>query len=149
MDASTGTDRDLVSLVYVSSAIRQFEAPELLDILRTARRNNERLDVTGMLLYKDGNFMQVLEGRSAAVNDLMSSIERDGRHRGMIVLIKKPVEERQFASWSMAFQDLNALSPEDQAGYSSFLAGSLLDREFQTKPDRCYKLLLHFKKNLR
>lgn len=149
MAAVIHTAHDLVSLVYVSSATREFQSPELLEILRTARKNNQGLDVTGMLLYKDGNFMQVLEGPGNAVTELMCSIERDGRHRGMIVLIKKPIEERQFAKWSMAFKDLNELSPDDKAGHSAFLDGSLLDQDFQTKPDRCYKLMLHFKKNIR
>lgn len=149
MAAPTDTRQDLVSLVYVSSAAREFQPPELIDILRTARMNNERLHVTGMLLYKDGNFMQVLEGPGQAITQLLGSIERDDRHRGMIVLIKKAIEQRQFAQWCMAFRDLNDLSADDQAGYSSFLAGSLLDQEFRAKPDRCYKLLLHFKNNMR
>ncbi|HTU44043.1 MAG TPA: BLUF domain-containing protein [Bryobacteraceae bacterium] len=149
MAASTDTHQDLVSLVYVSSATREFQQPELLEVLRTARNNNQRLDITGMLLYKDGNFMQVLEGPREALSGLMSSIERDSRHRGMIVLIKKPIEERQFANWSMAFKDLNEISLADKAGYSPFLSESLLEEEFQTKPERCYKLLLHFKKNIR
>ena len=143
------TAHDLVSLVYVSSATSEFQSQELHEILRTARNNNQRLDITGMLLYKDGNFMQVLEGPGEAVNGLMSFIEKDSRHRGMIVLIKKPIAERQFTAWSMAFKDLNNLSPKDKAGYSPFLTESLLEQEFQTKPDRCYKLLLHFKKNIR
>ena len=140
---------NLVSLVYVSSAIRGFEPDELIEILRKSRVNNERLSITGMLLYKDGNFMQVLEGPGESVDKLMSSVEKDKRHRGIIVLTRRQIAERQFAKWSMAFKDLNNLSAEDQRGYSPFLAGSLLDQDFQAKPDRCYKLLLHFKNNCR
>lgn len=143
------TNQGLVSLVYVSSAVREFEPTELIEILRKSRDNNEQRGVTGMLLYKDGNFMQVLEGPDQSLSELLSSIEKDPRHRGMIVLIRQAIQERQFAKWSMAFKDLNHLSAEDQRGYSSFLTGSLLDQDFQARPDRCYKLLLHFKNSCR
>jgi hypothetical protein len=149
MAAIVGADSDLVSMVYVSSASRDIPPEELVEILRRSRENNERLAVTGMLLYYDGNFMQILEGPRETVTRLMSSIERDGRHRGVIVLIRKPIAERQFPQWSMAFKNLNRLAAQEREGYSEFLNGSLLDREFQAKPDRCYKLLLHFKKNMR
>ena len=54
-------EHPLVSLSYVSSAVRKLDDHELLEVLRVARKNNERLGVTGMLLYHDGNFMQILE----------------------------------------------------------------------------------------
>lgn len=149
MSARPGKDSQLVSLVYVSSGVRKLDDSEILDILRTSHRNNERLDITGMLLYKDGNFLQVLEGPEQAVTKLMETVERDSRHRGLIVLTKKPIEERQFARWSMAFQDLGKLSAEDRVGFSPFLSGSFLDEDFRRQPDRSYRLLLHFKGNIR
>ena len=48
--------------VYVSSAVDLFSDEELLKLLDVSRKNNQALDVTGMLLYKGGNFMQFLEG---------------------------------------------------------------------------------------
>lgn len=139
----------LVSLVYVSSSVRKLDDSEIVEILRNSRRENKRRDITGMLLYKDGNFLQVLEGKEAKLTELMEKIERDGRHRGMILLMKKNIEERQFADWSMGFRDLGALSKDDQAAFSPFLTDSFLDEDFRGKPDRCYKLLLHFKGNIR
>lgn len=148
---STPADQEngLVSLVYVSSSTRKLTDAEILEILRTSQRNNERRAITGMLLYKDGNFLQVLEGRDAEVTDLVERVERDARHRGLIVLTKKRIQERQFPNWSMAFKDLGALSAQDQAAFSPFLADSFLDEDFRGKPDRSYKLLLHFKENIR
>ena len=49
-------------LIYVSSAIKLMHDDELLLLLEKARENNSRLGITGMLLYKEGNFMQMLEG---------------------------------------------------------------------------------------
>lgn len=52
------------------------------------RANNEKLSVSGMLFYKDGNFMQVLEGEEAIVKDLyaqdrlrLRDIRRFSTHR--------------------------------------------------------------------
>ena len=139
----------LHSLVYVSSGVRQFADDDILQILRSSQRNNTRRQVTGMLLYKDGNFLQVLEGEAGQLNSLMQYIEQDERHRCVITLVNKQITERQFPNWSMAFRNLDALSPQDAAAYSPFLSGSLLDAEFRSKPDRCYKLLMHFKQNMR
>jgi Sensors of blue-light using FAD len=149
MSATTDGETGLVSLVYVSSSIQQLTGDEILDILRTARQKNERMDITGMLLYKDGNFMQALEGPRAQIENLMGSIGRDRRHRGLIQLVNKPIPDRQFAKWSMAFTDLDQLSAKDADAYSPFLKGSLLDEEFRNKPELSYRLLLHFKTNLR
>ena len=83
------------------------------------------------------------------VTGLINRIERDNRRRGLIVLNKKPLRERQFASWSVAFTNLNDLPAAYIEAYSPFLSDSLLDQQFRSKPDLSYRLLLHFKQNLR
>jgi Sensors of blue-light using FAD len=54
--------RAMFHIVYASSASEAFTGPELQVLLDQARQKNAKFAVTGMLLYKDGNFMQVLEG---------------------------------------------------------------------------------------
>jgi len=120
MSTTLAPEENLVSLVYVSSGTRQMDDSEILDILRASRNKNARLQITGMLLYKDGNFLQVLEGREEALSELMGYIERDNRHRGVITLLKKPLAQRQFPDWSMAFKNLSKLSPEDLGANSDF-----------------------------
>ena len=149
MSAVASPVQNLVSLVYISSGTQRFSPDEIVEILRKSRTNNEKRNITGMLLYKDGNFLQVLEGPDEEIAQLMQTIETDGRHRGLIVLTKRPIEERLFPNWSMAYKDLTELDAEDAAAFSPFLKESLLDEEFRSKPDRCYKLLLHFKEKLR
>ena len=139
----------LVSLVYVSSAVKDFNEEEIVEILRVARVKNQRQTITGMLLYKDGNFMQALEGPESTVGSLINTIEQDPRHRGVIVLAKRPLQGRQFPSWSMAFHNLNTLAPEDAAAYSPFLTHSLMDDHFRMHPHRCYRLLMHFKNSVK
>ena len=64
-------------LVYVSSATRPFSGEDLRVLLVTCRKDNTELGVKGMLLYKDGNFMQVLEGEEGAVRGLYERIAAD------------------------------------------------------------------------
>ena len=135
-------------LVYVSSATRPFSGEDLRVLLETCRKNNAELGVTGMLLYKDGNFMQVLEGDEREVRILYEKISTDTRHKDDIVLLQGPVAERQFPDWAMGFRDLDSLGVQDIPGYSEFLNTPLSGREFFADPTRSQKLLLSFKQSM-
>lgn len=80
-EAMTGIQqaRDLVAAVYVSSAVAPFTPQELLELLRRARQDNEAAGITGMLLYRSGNFIQTIEGPAAAVDTLLKRIACDPR----------------------------------------------------------------------
>jgi hypothetical protein len=136
-------------LVYVSSAVNLFSEQELTELLTKARLNNQALGITGMLLYKDGNFMQFLEGPKEAVLSLMDKIKRDPRHRGVIVLIQEERAEREFADWEMGFKKLNAETPLEVPGYSDFLDLPLTSEQFLLNPSKSLKLLLNFRKVVR
>jgi hypothetical protein len=139
----------LISVVYVSSAFRKLSNEEILEILRKSQENNQRREITGMLLYHDGNFMQALEGPEPEVDELMRHLEGDDRHRGLIVLDRRPITERHFPKWSMAFKDLTGIEPSPGDAYSDFFSNNLLDERFRAEPDLAYRLLLHFKQNSR
>jgi hypothetical protein len=138
----------LFFLVYVSSAVVPFSSAELADLLGRSRANNARLDVTGMLLYKDGNLMQVLEGEEATVRALYATIAGDPRHKGLLILMQGPLEARLFADWSMAFHDLDGAEARGLPGYSEFLNTPLTAAAFAADPSRAQKLLLGFKRRM-
>jgi len=94
---------DLFQLMYISSGARSYGDQVLEDILATSRRKNAQLDISGLLLYLDGNFLQVLEGREADVRQLYTTIGKDTRHRGLMVLHAEPAVGRAFADWSMGY----------------------------------------------
>ena len=70
----------MVFLVYVSSAVKLFSDEELVQLLEASRENNSKIGVTGMLLYKEGNFMQLIEGPEESVRSLHAKISIDPRH---------------------------------------------------------------------
>ena len=136
-------------LVYVSSATRLFSRSELVAILAYAREHNSKLGITGMLLYKGGNLMQVLEGEEIAVKNLYEKISRDPRHKGLIQILSGQQAARQFSDWSMAYRDLGTADEVMPEGYSDFLNTPLTSAEFGDQPARSLKLLSLFKSSVR
>ena len=138
----------MLSLIYVSSATKLFSTEELVGLLRQSCQKNVRLGITGLLLYKDGNFMQVLEGPEAAVWGLYRTIANDQRHHGTIMLLQQTIAERQFATWSMGFRNLCEVNLDNVPGYSEFLNEELNSSSFLSNPTRAQKLLLMFRKSM-
>jgi hypothetical protein len=95
---------DLYSLVYVSTAIRLLSMDDIGRLLEKARQRNREQDVTGVLLYSDGNFMQCLEGSAARLAGVYETIKSDSLHFGIIDLVREPIKSRDFSEWSMAFR---------------------------------------------
>jgi acylphosphatase len=107
----------MLCIVYVSSAKPEFSDADLMVLLEQSRSKNARLDITGVLLYKDGNVMQLLEGPDQAVGDLIKTIYADQRHHGIIQLLRKRVETREFPDWSMDFRNLGGANIQKVAEF--------------------------------
>lgn len=96
-------------LVYMSSANGRATARELDDILAQSRRRNRADAITGLLLYHEGNFMQVLEGPEDPVQACYDRIAADPRHHDVLLLLSEPVAQRCFAGWDMAYMPFDDL----------------------------------------
>ena len=138
----------MTSLTYVSSATHPFTNRELATLLAKCRESNSRNGITGMLLYKDGTFMQVLEGPPAIVKRRFMDIRLDHRHEGLITLTEQVIETRKFSDWSMAFWNLNTINPSSVPGYADFADLPLLDPEFKSNPSRAQELMLALRNSL-
>jgi hypothetical protein len=110
----------LVHLIYVSSARAEPGADELGHLLDSAARHNAAQAVTGMLLYFSGNFMQVLEGEDAAVDETYSRIVLDQRHASVIVLDRAAIKTRTFGHWHMGFRRVEAADAAAHPAYAPF-----------------------------
>ncbi len=137
----------LKSFVYVSSAVKLMSQSELLDLLKQARENNARNQITGMLLYKDGGFMQAFEGEEEMAMRLYGKILVDPRHKNIMTLLSGPLESRQFTGWSMAFNNIDLLSDDERFGFSPFLKEPFTKDYFGANPNNALKLLLSFRKS--
>jgi hypothetical protein len=111
----------MYQFVYVSSAVTPFTDEQLARLLEVSRRRNAECDVTGLLLYLSGNFIQLLEGAKKDVVSTYSRIQADPSHRGLITLLDADADEREFPEWSMGFEKVEGPAAERLPGYSDFL----------------------------
>lgn len=110
----------LVQFIYTSSAVKPFSDKELGLLLESAARFNRIHDITGLLLYASGTFMQVLEGESAVLDELMRKIKADTRHRDVNVLVRNTRKTRDFSQWSMGFRRMDKRDAKALPGYAPF-----------------------------
>ncbi|QJD94686.1 BLUF domain-containing protein [Mucilaginibacter robiniae] len=104
-------------LVYISSACKLMNEDELLDILTVSRRNNNSRNLTGMLLYGEGTFIQVLEGEPEILEQTYDVIKQDLRHKNIIKMMESTITERNFPEWAMGFKSVNAEELSEFRGY--------------------------------
>ena len=83
----------MLSTVYVSRSSYPFTDDDLANLLLTSRSNNARLGITGMLLHREGRFIQVLEGPDEAVRARLAVIARDPRHTAVHTIVDERVED--------------------------------------------------------
>lgn len=119
---------DTVQLIYVSQIVaeafrtgRPLEF-ELESMLRPARIRNENLNLTGLLIYSSGHFLQVLEGHPKVIERLFSKISHDRRHCNVESLAVIDTEERMFSKWQMALLNLDEQTALDRGILERFMA---------------------------
>ncbi len=75
-----------------------------------------------MLLYIDGKFLQVLEGRKEDVNEIFGKISQDPRHKKVSVIIEGYLEKRNFDAWHMSFKSFTATQFRKISGFKNLEA---------------------------
>jgi hypothetical protein len=111
----------MLSLVYVSTASRPFDDDDLAVLLLGSRANNARSGLSGLLLHRDGKFLQVLEGPEDTVRSKFAAIEKDPRHRDVHVLAEEQVGAPRFGRWSMSYQPSTDELADELPGFDNFL----------------------------
>ncbi|HET9511089.1 MAG TPA: BLUF domain-containing protein [Sphingomonas sp.] len=91
-------------ILYISTAAGKIVGRDADDILATSRRNNTSDGLTGLLYFDGKRFLQALEGEPGAVARALTRIESDPRHRAIVILSDRTVDEREFGAWSMAYR---------------------------------------------
>ena len=120
------TDR-IFELAYMSEARRPFSTMELSLLLRASRLRNARAGITGLLLYADRSFLQVLEGPRDVVTKTFAKIAGDERHRRVVHLFESEKQGRHFGDWSMSFVDGRSGTATSFAGQVDFLRTGYVD----------------------
>jgi hypothetical protein len=135
----------MIQLAYVSTATRLMSNEDLTGLLAQSRQFNAANHVTGMLLYKDRSFLQVLEGDEDVLIPLYDRIRRDRRHEKVKTLFMTDVPARDFADWCMGFKNLDGSDLNALAGYCDFMEEGETARSMFEDLTRAKKLLLLFR----
>jgi len=135
----------LFHLIYVSTAISPRTLEDHAKLLATARSRNKRSNVTGMLLYRDGHYMQVLEGNEKDVMEVFADIKNDIRHHSIDVLRSEYLQYRNFPEWTMGFTDIDALDAAAVPGFTRFLEHDFDSAYFSEDSVEAHAMLMAFK----
>lgn len=92
-----------VRVIYASTMSDEIGQNDIQDILAVARRNNQKMDLTGILCFGSRQFLQCLEGPREAVNRVYSSIIKDSRHTSVVLLHYEEIDSRDFSDWHMGY----------------------------------------------
>jgi len=104
-------------IIYSSTGTRQFTENDLTDILSKSVNNNIRDNITGVLLYHDDSFIQLLEGEEETVRETYKRITGDERHKDVKTIASGQLDERNFPDWAMGFKSINAEALKELKGY--------------------------------
>ena len=133
----------MIHLIYLSYSATDLSINDLDAMLETSRANNQENDITGLLLYYERDFLQILEGEETAVMETFNRILCDPRHRGIIILDQSTIDHRDFEGWSMGFQRLTKdMAP---AGFIDFFSRSFDIGNIVTRGTEAFLFLLSFK----
>jgi hypothetical protein len=133
---------NLIQCIYASHAGVAIREAEIQELLERARTNNVAKGITGMLLFIEGSFFQVLEGDAAAVDRTYEVIARDVRHDRVTRIIREPIAQRSFGDWSMGFAAVERADAQRLVGENDFFASA--DCLEHINPGRAKKLLVAF-----
>ncbi len=137
----------LCHLVYVSKASHPMRDQDLTELLEQSRERNARNDVTGMLLYKDRRFIQLLEGHEDNLQKIFASIRSDERHCDVELLWLRYVQFRDFPDWTMGFKNVDDIDPATLPGYTPFLERDFRYENFLENSTEVHQMLLAFRQD--
>jgi hypothetical protein len=104
-------------LIYLSQATRPLSTKALTGLVDQAQLANARQHLTGVLVYSNKRFIQLLEGEPAALEQAYARIRQDPRHQHLCKVAHHSIEARRFAEWPLAFQSLSPTQFAHLAGY--------------------------------
>ena len=131
----------MVQLIYTSAAVRDLSDDELAHILSASVRNNQKTNITGLLLYAKGTFLQVIEGESDVIDELIATIKLDPRHRDIEELMRTQIREPEFSQWHMGYRALSKGDALALPNYAPFFEDGFDSAMLAAKPGECLEIM--------
>lgn len=95
--------KDLVELGYLSEAVSDMSFLGLMRLLESARAFNQTNGISGILLYDNQQFGQIIEGERASVMKAWNRIQEDKRYHRIELLEIREISERSYPDWLLRF----------------------------------------------
>jgi hypothetical protein len=114
----------LIQCAYASTSRRAFDDLEMAALLHKSRQNNQSLAITGILVFADRSFLQVIEGEAGKVDALLARIAADPRHHKLTRILREPIRARTFGNWSMGYSRILREDAVSIDAADDFLAGA-------------------------
>lgn len=99
--------RSLLRILYSSKTHDRLPENDLTKLLSQSRKNNQLVNVNGILCYSHTDFIQVLEGPENVVLSLYQKILTDERHHECKLLNICLSNKYIFNNWSMGYIDIS------------------------------------------
>jgi hypothetical protein len=106
----------LYHLIYISNSVEPFGEDDFIKLLMQSRSSNSLNEITGLLLYNKGTFIQYIEGAKTQIHRLFEKIKADTRHYNVEVLTEGEIAQRNFKNWTMEYQIFPAGELEQMLG---------------------------------
>jgi hypothetical protein len=123
-----------IQIVYTSKVRGDVNDAQIIDIHSVALRNNAQNDITGMLLYTKGTFLQVIEGEAKSINRLIEKIKADTRHYDVEVVVRNSIKHREFKNWSMGYRRLEDTDAKALLSFAPFFENGFDANKFCEQP---------------
>jgi hypothetical protein len=137
---------DLIHIVYVSFSSDKLSELELDQLLAEIRPKNQANGVTGLLLYNDEIFIQVIEGESEIIKSLYHRLQNDRRHTNIVKILEEGIKKRSFPDWSMGYQKLSKEESNAIPGYTDLMTTDDLRTSLQKSSKAIIELVEKFMK---
>ncbi|RKS43466.1 FAD-dependent sensor of blue light [Gillisia mitskevichiae] len=129
------------AIVYVSTANKNLEKAEIKKILSSSKKWNNENDVTGLLLFSEGNFFQIIEGEKKIITDLFKNINADDRHHNILQIFGKDIHREAYDGYEADFvSDEAYFDPEKFQHYLNQI--KVLDNPSQKAVENILKAFL-------
>ena len=89
-------------IIYISKLTSPLSNKEIESIGNISSQNNKQINITGMLVFFEKMFFQIIEGEDKEVDRLFEKIGNDPRHCDILRLkTEDEINERLFPNWYM------------------------------------------------
>ncbi|PXY01293.1 phosphonate transporter [Marinifilum breve] len=137
---------NLIHIVYVSFSRNQLSELELDQLLSEIRPKNLANGVTGLLLYNDEIFIQVIEGETDTIRTLYDRLQNDNRHTNIVKILEEDIDQRSFPEWSMGYQKLSKEDSKDLPGFTDVMSSNDIREALKQSSQAIVDLIVKFMK---